>query len=283
MATPTDNEVRVSRGTASIPRLVEFAKMTRRTPGIGQPSPNRAFWVLDCHVTDAGEYSLDGHTWLTRTSGTVHLYAPGTRYWERSGPESLPFVETYFIFDTREALKLESLVASGNGFAHFTDEAKLLQEILTNLPTTSTHGDVYWRAQGVLLLVLDLMVSSMRIADGRYAVVPAVEKENTLAQRVDAYLRTHYHEGVTLDDIAKHANVSRSTLTHRYHERTGVTPIARLAQYRVDAARAMILRGERLKIVAMRTGFCDEYHLSKAFKRHVGCSPRAYLSSVGRQ
>lgn len=52
-----------------------------------------------------------------------------------------------------------------------------------------------------------------------------------------------------------------------------------LARMRMNAIRGLLLRGHRLKNIAAQTGFCDEYYLSKFFKRSEGMSPRAWLRS----
>ena len=84
-------------------------------------------------------------------------------------------------------------------------------------------------------------VAAEPIEGSCYAVAPGAASEATLADRVDEYLRTHYEQRIVLEDIAQHVGVSRSTLTHRYHAEVGATPIARLAEYRLDVARAMVL------------------------------------------
>ena len=140
---------------------------------------------------------------------------------------------------------------------------------------------MYWRAQGLLLLVLLRLASAQHVGGSEYIILPKNrDVAETLAMRVDRYLAARYDRPIFLDDIARAVGVSRSTLTHRYREETGITPMARLAAFRLDTARSLLLKGERLKAIALRTGFYDEYHLSKAFKRRFGKSPRAFLQEM---
>ena len=126
-------------------------------------------------------------------------------------------------------------------------------------------------------MMLSTLLAARPVASGEYAVgrlrapVPA-----TLSAQVDAILRSRYEEPLTLAKLAKAAGVSRSTLTHRYRAETGMTPFARLHGWRLEAARGLLLKGLRMKEIALRTGFYDEYHLSKAFKRRYGVCPRLY-------
>ncbi|MBM4143827.1 MAG: helix-turn-helix domain-containing protein [Lentisphaerae bacterium] len=66
-------------------------------------------------------------------------------------------------------------------------------------------------------------------------------------------------------DLAKHMNVSISTLSHRYHAETGETPMTRLLRLRVDRARMLLLSGRKFAAIAEATGFYDVAHLSATF------------------
>ena len=94
------------------------------------------------------------------------------------------------------------------------------------------------------------------------------------------YLKAHLAERVTLQGIARNAHVSVSTLSHRYRKETGETPITTLMRLRIDHAKVLLQRRLPLKIIADRLGFSDAYHLSKAFKRVTGVSPRGFLKGV---
>lgn len=277
----SDQEFHVSPSGASLPRLVEMVRLTRRRP-IELSVRKRHVWGLDYHTENAGEYSLDGETWSRREKQTAHLYAPGRRFRERCSEDDVPFPETYFIFQAPQGTNLDALVSYGNGFAHFVDTSRRLLDILGGYLSTVWSGhDMYWRAQGLLLLLLDGLASARHVEGSKYEILSEdVETAETLATRVDRYLMAHYHQATFLDDIARSVGVSRSTLTHRYREETGTTPMARLRIFRLDTARSLILKGDRLKSVSLRTGFYDEYHLSKAFKERFGQSPRAFLQGM---
>ncbi|HEX7126295.1 MAG TPA: AraC family transcriptional regulator [Thermodesulfobacteriota bacterium] len=62
----------------------------------------------------------------------------------------------------------------------------------------------------------------------------------------------------------------------------GLTPHAYLVNCRVGAARARLRRGDSPAEVAAATGFCDQAHLTRAFKARVGVTPGAYRAAVSR-
>lgn len=264
-----------------LPSLLNFTQVIRRTPEAGNRRMNR-HWGLDYHFRRAGSFSLDGRAWLAREPGTAHLYAPGTPYWERSRPRELPFPETYMLFLAEREPALDALVAAGRGFARFRDEAGLLGRVFLRLLEADSGGSRLWKAQGALLEVLDALAGAKCLGRGEYAVSAGGEAPpETLAGRVDAFIRARYDGPLTLEEMARAAGVSRSTLTHRYAREAGATPFERLNEYRLDVARGKLLKGERSKEIAAHTGFYDEYHFAKAFKRRFGLPPREYARTSG--
>ncbi|HEX5830777.1 MAG TPA: helix-turn-helix domain-containing protein, partial [Gemmatimonadaceae bacterium] len=62
----------------------------------------------------------------------------------------------------------------------------------------------------------------------------------------------------------------------------GVPPYAYLALVRVRRARALIARGHPLSSVTYVTGFSDQSHLTRQFKRVVGVPPGRYARAASR-
>lgn len=81
----------------------------------------------------------------------------------------------------------------------------------------------------------------------------------------------------SLEELAKQAGLSRSTLAERFMHFVGVPPIQYLAQWRIQLA-ASLLRSSKagLAEIADRVGYGSEAALSRAFKRQVGVAPAAY-------
>jgi AraC-like DNA-binding protein len=265
-----------------LPRLLNFTHVVRRAPEAGNMRRN-LHWGLDYHFRRAGEFSLDGKSWQDRVPATAHLYAPGTPYWERSSARELPFPETYIVFLAEKEPELEALVSGGGGFARFRDESGVLGAVFNRLLEGGSGGNRLWKAQGALFEIVDALVGGRAQGRGDYLLSAGGEAPpESLAARVDACIRARYDGPLTLEEMARAAGVSRSTLTHRYAREAGATPFARLNEYRLDVARGMLLKGERSKEIAAHTGFYDEYHFAKAFKRRFGLPPRQYARTSSR-
>jgi AraC-like DNA-binding protein len=83
-----------------------------------------------------------------------------------------------------------------------------------------------------------------------------------------------------LTEIAADAGLSRYQLLRSFRAEVGMPPYAWLAQHRVARARVLLERGHSPAQAAMLTGFADQAHLTRWFRRVVGITPGAYRNSV---
>lgn len=94
--------------------------------------------------------------------------------------------------------------------------------------------------------------------------------------RVADYIRTHYDENISLDALAGLVGYSRSYLVRAFKKTFGMTPYAYLINCRVQRARHALRRGEKIVDVAFETGFADQAHFQRIFKRLMATTPRQY-------
>ena len=83
--------------------------------------------------------------------------------------------------------------------------------------------------------------------------------------------------GWTLQELAQHVGMSRSTFALKFKETVGEPPMEYLTRWR------MLLAGDKLvnskdpvSLIAATLGYESEAAFSTAFKRVMGCSPRQY-------
>jgi AraC-like DNA-binding protein len=78
-------------------------------------------------------------------------------------------------------------------------------------------------------------------------------------------------------DLAASVGVSRSTLTRRFRDRVGESPMRYLAGRRLALAAEHLRDSDaQLDTIARRTGYSDGFALSRAFSRAFGVSPSTY-------
>jgi AraC-like DNA-binding protein len=83
-----------------------------------------------------------------------------------------------------------------------------------------------------------------------------------------------------LTEIAADAGLSRYQLLRSFRAEVGMPPYAWLAQHRVARARVLLEGGHSPAQAAAATGFADQAHLTRWFRRVVGTTPGAYRNSV---
>jgi AraC-like DNA-binding protein len=92
-----------------------------------------------------------------------------------------------------------------------------------------------------------------------------------------AFLRAHYAEPITVDDLARQAALSPSTFSARFRRTTGATPYRFLKDYRLDRARDLLVDPRTgVAEVARRVGYESVSHFIKQFRGRFGVTPRAY-------
>lgn len=80
----------------------------------------------------------------------------------------------------------------------------------------------------------------------------------------------------TLAELAALTGLSQFALLRAFRHETGMPPHAYLNQLRVRRARLLLDSGLAPADVAAQTGFADQAHLTRHFKRIVGVPPAAY-------
>jgi AraC-like DNA-binding protein len=100
---------------------------------------------------------------------------------------------------------------------------------------------------------------------------------SALVKQAIAFIQQHYHEPITLQELADTLGVSKNYLGRIFHQEVGLTPWEYLIRYRVLRAKELLLTtGATVAEVAARVGFDTATYFNRIFQREVGCSPRAF-------
>ncbi|MFC0107297.1 AraC family transcriptional regulator [Kibdelosporangium aridum] len=83
-----------------------------------------------------------------------------------------------------------------------------------------------------------------------------------------------------LHEIAADLGLSRFQVLRAFRETVGMPPFAWLSQYRATRARALLAAGHRPAQAAALTGFADQAHLTRWFRRVFGVTPGVFRNSV---
>lgn len=109
--------------------------------------------------------------------------------------------------------------------------------------------------------------------------VRSIGRESGPIATVCAMIEARHDEDLSLADLAAHCGLPRHHLIRAFRRETGLTPHAFLVDIRVRRARERLRRGETPGAVAAATGFCDQAHLTRAFKARLGVTPGVFRAA----
>lgn len=105
-------------------------------------------------------------------------------------------------------------------------------------------------------------------APARGGLAPAVRRR--VLELMDASTAAH----LTIDVLAREAGLSPAHFARAFKESVGRAPHQHLLTLRLDRARRLLdVPGAALSDVALQTGFADQAHFTRFFKRQFGITP----------
>ena len=81
---------------------------------------------------------------------------------------------------------------------------------------------------------------------------------------------------ISLDELAAAAGIGKFRLLRLFRERTGLPPHALQIAYRIRHAQQLLEAGHTIAETAAATGFADQSHLNRHFRRGLGMTPGVY-------
>ena len=93
--------------------------------------------------------------------------------------------------------------------------------------------------------------------------------------RVIAWLKLHFDEAFTIDDLAARAHMSPSTFRQHFRAVAGMSPLQYLKQLRLQGARQLMLNGDLdAGSAALRVGYESASQFSREYSRLFGAPPQ---------
>jgi len=102
--------------------------------------------------------------------------------------------------------------------------------------------------------------------------------EDSAVRRSKRYLDEHYAENVPLNELARLTGLSPYHLNRSFCRKIGMPPHAYQLQVRIARAKSALRTGSSIVQVAMETGFADQSHFTRVFKRLAGGTPAQFWS-----
>jgi AraC-like DNA-binding protein len=113
-------------------------------------------------------------------------------------------------------------------------------------------------------------------AGDRRPAPPLAARDDRALRLAGEYLAAHLDRNVGLDELAMVAGIGKFRLVRLFRERVGQPPHAVALAHRIHRARRLLEQGEPIAGIAAATGFADQSHLHRHFRRSLGLSPGEY-------
>ena len=98
-----------------------------------------------------------------------------------------------------------------------------------------------------------------------------------ISERAMEYLRAHFEEDIGLEQLIEAVGATdRFSLSRSFRRRYGTSLHACLVQLRLAAARRLLREQETPTQAAMLSGFADQSHMGRWFRRTYGLTPAQY-------
>lgn len=127
------------------------------------------------------------------------------------------------------------------------------------------------------LLMLALLIE--RHADAP-PLMMRIGREHPAVLKMREYIEENYNQDISIRDLALVANMSPFHLIRVFSRGIGISPHAYLNQARVRRARKLLAAGWSIAATACETGFVDQSHLTRHFKRIWGITPGQYSNFI---
>lgn len=291
---------------ATLPKITNFYSVVRNT--VWQISDKDNILII---ITDGMcEISFDTETFTAKTGDIV--FVPANHSYCRRPINNTMCKMTYIHFaldSDAEQVEQKKLSADIIGQKQVIDE-----EMISKTQFETYHNQIYIQNHTVGLDTskLNEMISEITLFSAKREITCFLQSSaalcdiliyltnNTLASVVDnvelenvvpipynlkksvAYIRRHYTEPITLDELADCCNVSKQQLTRYFKKSFNDTPINYVIKYKVTKAKELLFNHPQLTVmeIAYELGFNDQHYFSRIFKKITGETPMHYKHRV---
>ena len=122
---------------------------------------------------------------------------------------------------------------------------------------------------------------STDVLSGLFQQAPCevVSPPHPAVERAREILWEQAEQQISLATLAAHSGLSLYELVRQFKAACGMPPHAWQIQARIAKAKKLLRAGVRAGQAALATGFSDQAHLTRTFRRTVGTTPARYARS----
>ena len=241
-------------------RTYEFARHFHSIPAIGvvEKGPMRCYCRGENHLLPAG-------TLLLWNPGEIH--APGPAH---SGEWSF---RIFFFENELFGSRSKNLAGRVLRFSKpFVEDRRLAQRLLRLHRKLGTRAGTL-QIESSIYEILERLAGKQASSAMKYGG----NSERIKVHKVKEYLNTYYGRDIKLNELAAVAQFSPYHLLRTFRNSVGLTPHAYLIQIRIEQGKRLLRTGTSISDASAITGFTDQSHFTRHFKRILGVTPGQYF------
>ena len=90
------------------------------------------------------------------------------------------------------------------------------------------------------------------------------------------FIEEHYNQEISLEDVAKSANICKSECCRFFKKHMGITIFDYILYLRIQNSLPLLKKSDSITEVAAMVGFSSPSYYSQIFKRYMKCTPMEY-------
>lgn len=248
----------------------------------GKRHPSRIMELHDFIYILKGEWEItqENETYLAREGDIVILTAGAGHGGQKpcaDGTETI-FIHTdatenetiRTVSETEHHLPLKALIHSNGDERIIMDFQEIAKNYAINRPYQQQRLSVLFNK-----LLLDLRDADERNEGGSY----------NITEQIEQHFLEHPNRFFSNRELAKFVWMGEKNFVNKFKSANGTTPHQYQLLFKLRQIRSTLIACPEMKIreLAQTYGFCDEFHLSKAYKKVYGISPREYRKQFSKQ
>ncbi len=227
------------------------------------------------HGCEVFDYEGDKQ-WASRRS--IVLMNPGVIHTGAAANQQIGW-QYHIMYPGLECLQkiAEQINEKNNSIPYFPNPVvfdKECAEKLLNLFSLFEHSPLSMEHQSVF-------TDAMAIILQRHSTLTHAEmnkkRDHKVVKFVRGYIHQYYNKDISLKELAILSGKSQFHLLREFEKEIGIPPHSYQIFIRIQKAKELLLKGQSILAVAFETGFTDQSHFSRHFKRILGITPREYI------
>lgn len=206
---------------------------------------------------------------ITLNQGDAFCLFPGIRCGYRYRPDEKPLKMMWISFDGNHSRTL--LTKAG-----YKETAPYLKRVMTK--------ELHHALQQLFVPPTDGFKRYLELQSSLYRIFgcmtpteendfPSIGPAHWIPKSIE-YMKTHYMEHITIQDVSAYICVHRAHLSKVFTEKVGMTPVRFLEKLKMDKAMELLRTSTyTIKEIASTIGYPDPYTFTHAFSRYVGIPP----------